>query len=1059
MFSKFFIERPVFASVVSIIITLAGFLGLNNLGVEEYPNLTPPQITVTAKYPGADAGTISNTVASPIEEAINGVEGLIYMKTTSSSSGYMTTSAYFEIGTDPLEANINVNNRVQAITASLPNEVQRYGVTVNESSSNMLGVISFYSPDNSMDASTLNNYVNINIKNELARVNGIGNVQVFGTKDYSVRIWIKPDILTKYSLTPTDVIAKVREQNSQYSAGKLGESPMKEDVSFVYTLKAQGRLSDIEEFKNIILRSDENGNILRLKDVADVELGSQDYTFEGLYNAKKAMVPVGVFMKSGANALATMDGVKAKLKELSANFNKGITYDIVYDTTDFVKISIQEVVKTFMEAILLVLVVIYMFLKNFRATIIPMIAVPVSILGTFGVLYVLGFSINLITLFALLLAIGIVVDDAIIVIENVERILRSNKNISPKQASIQAMEEVATPVISIVLVLSAVFIPVAFLGGFSGQIQKQFALTLVSSVVISGFVALTLTPALCAVFLKKEHSKPFWLVEKFNQFFDFSTNIFTAGVAKVLRHVIPSILVVGILFFAAFKLYNLVPTSLLPNEDKGVIIAFSSLPPGYTLPKTKQTTQNIALSATENENIKRSGSMIGYDMMTGSLKENASVSFFSLKDWSERKEANQSSFAIANEYNKKFWMDMNSQTFFVNPPPISGMGMSGGFEVYLQSKTGKSYEQMAQDIQKVFAVARKRPELNVMRLNSSLVTNVPQYNIILDKEKIQMLHVNTADIFKILNSTVGQYYINDFNMFGKTYQVNIRAKEEYRSGAEDLSNIFVRSSIGQMIPLSSVVKLERYTGPSNVERFNLYPAAKLSGVANAGYTSGQALEALEQSVFKALSNQEYSLGYSGSTYQEKQTQSSSGDAFIFGMIFVFLILAAQYERWLMPFAIVLSVPFAVLGSLIAIWGAKLSNDIYFQIGLLVLIGLSAKNAILIVEFAMDERQKGRSLFDSAVMASKLRFRPIVMTSIAFTLGVVPMVLSSGAGAASRHSLGTGVIGGMIVASTIALFFIPLFFVLVEGFSEWLTKKRGGKVHFAHEAIKEGSEDV
>ncbi len=1059
MFSKFFIERPVFAAVVSIIITLAGILGLNNLGVEEYPNLTPPQISVNALYPGADASTISNTVASPIEEAINGTPGLIYIKTTSSSAGSASINAYFEIGTDPLEASINVNNRVSAMKAKLPSEVQRYGVTVNESSSSMLGVIAFYSPDNSMDAITLNNYVAINVKNELARVKGIGNVQVFGSKDYSVRIWIKPDVLTKYSLTPTDVISKVKEQNSQYGAGKLGESPMEKGVDFVYTLKFKGRLSSIEQFENIILRSDKKGNILRLKDVAEVELGSADYTFEGLYNGTKAMVPIAVFMKSGANALATMDGVKAKLKSLSENFTQGITYDIVYDTTDFVKLSIQEVIKTFFEAILLVLVVIYLFLKSFRATIIPMIAVPVSILGTFGILYVMGFSLNLITLFALLLAIGIVVDDAIIVIENVERILHSDSKITPKQAAIQAMEEVATPVISIVLVLSAVFIPVAFLGGFTGQIQKQFALTLVSSVVISGFVALTLTPALCATFLKRVHSKPFWIVQKFNDFFDFSTKIFTAGVAKVLKHVIPSLLVVGILFFAAFKLYTSIPTSLLPSEDKGILIAFSSLPPGYTLPKTKQVTQNIAMAVKQNPNIKSLGAMVGYDMMTGTLNENSSVAFMMLEDWSQRLDANQSSFYMANEYNKKFWMDMNAQTFFVNPPPIMGMGMSGGFEVYLQSKTGKSYEDIAKDVQKVFAIARTKPQINVMRLSTSLTTNVPQYNVILDKDKMKMLHVNTNDIFATLNSTIGKYYINDFNMFGQTYKVNIRAKSEYRAGAENLSSIFVRSNTGEMVPLTSVLKLERYTGAASVDRFNLYPAAKLSGVANMGYTSGEALKALEDSVFEALSKQEYSLGYSGSTYQEKQATSSSSDAFIFGLIFVFLILAAQYERWLMPFAIVLSIPFAVLGSLIAIWGVGLSNDIYFQIGLLVLIGLSAKNAILIVEFAMDERQKGKSLFEAAVNASRLRFRPIVMTSIAFTLGVVPMVLSSGAGAASRFSLGTGVVGGMIVASTIALFFIPLFFILVESFSEWLTKKRGAKVHFAHEAVKEGSENV
>ncbi|PIE74865.1 MAG: hydrophobe/amphiphile efflux-1 family RND transporter [Deltaproteobacteria bacterium] len=1040
MFSKFFIERPVFASVISIIIVLGGILGLQGLGVEDYPNLTPPQISVQAIYPGADAATISNTVAGPIEEAINGIENMIYMQTTSSSSGKLTINVFFEIGTDPLKANINVNNRVQAITSSLPSEVQRFGVTVNESSTSMLGVAAFYSPDDSMDATTLNNYVNINIKNEIARVNGIGNVVVYGSKDYSVRIWIKPDLLTKYNLTPTDIISRVREQNSQYSAGKLGQSPMKDDVAFVYTLKVKGRLTDIDQFKNIILRSHENGQILRLKDVADVELGANAYNFQGLYNGEKTMIPMAFFMQSGANALATMDGVKSKLAELEKNFNNGLSYDVVYDTTDFVKTSINEVLKTFGEAILLVLIVIYLFLKNLRATIIPMIAVPVSILGTFGVLYLLGFSVNLITLFALLLAIGIVVDDAIIVIENVERILRSNPDISAKEASIQAMDEVGTAVISIVLVLSAVFIPVAFLGGFAGQIQKEFALTLVSSVIISGFVALTLTPSLCAVFLKKEHPKPLWIVEKFNDFFDWSTKIFTASVARVLRHVIPSLLVAAILFFSAYKLLNMIPTALLPKEDKGVIIAFNSLPAGYTLPKTENTSREIAKTILKNPNIKRASAMVGFDLATNTLKENASVFFIKFKDWSKRPEKNQSSFAIADMYNKMFWLTPNSQIFFANPPPISGMGMRGGFEIYLQSKTGKTYEEIAKDVQKLFAVARKRPELNPMRLNTSLVTNVPQYNIIVDKDKLKMLNINISDVFATLNATAGKYYINDFNMFGKTYKVNIRAKEKYRSGVRSLSNIFVRSTTGKMVSLASIIKLERYTGPSVVNRFNLYPATRLTGVASPGYTSGQALKAFEESVFEALSKNEYSLGYGGSTYQEKQTQSSSGNAFIFGMIFVFLILAAQYERWIMPFAIVSAVPFAVLGSLAATFFAHLSNDIYFQIGLLVLIGLSAKNAILIVEFAMEARKKGASLFDAAVEASRLRFRPIVMTSIAFTLGVVPMVTSTGAGAASRHALGTGVIGGMIVASTVALLFIPLFFYIFEGLSEWIGRK-------------------
>lgn len=1059
MFSKFFIQRPVFASVISIIIVISGLMGLNGLSVEEYPSLTPPQIVVEATYPGADAETIANTVATPIEDAINGVENMIYMQSTSSSAGTVNVNVYFEIGTNPMEASMNVNNRVSAIEAKLPAEVRRRGVTVNERSSSILEVVAFYTPDGNMNPVALNNYVNINIAEELKRVPGVGNVVVIGGKDYSVRIWVKPELLTKYNLTTNDIVARVNEQNSQYPAGKLGETPMSVNVPYVYTIKVEGRLTDIEQFKNIIIRSDKEGNILRLKDVADVQMGAQTYNFQGKYNGTKDMIPVLIFMQNGANAIATAKAVNEKVEELSKGFPQSLTYEVVYDTTKFVEVSMQEVGKTFAEAILLVLLVIYMFLKNFRATIIPMIAVPVAILGTFGVLYVIGFSMNLITLFALLLAIGIVVDDAIIVIENVERILRSNPQISPKEAAIQAMSEVSTPIISIVLVLTAVFVPVAFMEGFAGQIQKQFALTLVSSVVISGFVALTLTPALCGVFLKHQEIKPFWFVRKFNNFFDWSTKVFSAGVAKVLRHIIPSLFVVLVMFFAIYKLFGIIPSSLVPDEDKGTILVFSTLPPASTLTRTEQEVGKISQQAMQDKNVEAMGAMIGYDMQSSSLKENAAVLFIRFTDWAKRPDANQSSFAIANALNKKYFMDMGSQTFFINPPPIMGMGMAGGFELYLQSKLGKSYAQIAQDVQKVFQVARQRPELNVMRLNTSLQTNVPQYNLSLDKEKLKMLNINIADLFATLSATVGQYYINDFNMFGKTYQVNIRAQDKYRKNIRDLNNIYVRSNDGKMIPITSVVKLEKSTGADTVERFNLYPAAKITGAAAMGFTSGEAIKAIEESIFQVLSKDDYTLGWAGTSYQEVNTTGSGSKAFVFGMIFVFLILAAQYERWLMPFAIIAAVPFAVLGSLLAIYFRDLSNDIYFQIGLLVLIGLSAKNAILIVEFAMEARKKGKSVFDASIEASKLRFRPIVMTSLAFTFGVLPMVLSTGAGAASRHALGTGVIGGMIVASTVALFFIPLFFYLLERFSEWTGKKKQPKPQVVSKSVQKEEPNV
>ncbi|EAI4414536.1 efflux RND transporter permease subunit [Campylobacter fetus] len=1039
MFSKFFINRPVFACVLSIIIVIAGYIGLKSSPIEEYPQLTPPQIMVQANYSGADAQTIADTIAAPLENAINGVQDMIYMQSTSSSAGTMSLSVYFKIGTNPQTATVNVSNRVTPALSLLPEEVKRVGVTVRERSSSILNVLSFYDPSGKMSDTEISNYININVADAIKRVPGVGDAVVIGNKDYSMRVWIKPDLLKKYSLTTTDVINSIKEQNSQYATGKIGEQPTQTSNPYVYAIKPEGRLKNVSEFENIIIKANNKGNIIKLKDVATVELGAQNYTFAGRINGA-TMIPMLVFLQSGANALNTADAIVKRVDELKASFPGDLTYIVGYDTTEFVKVSIDEVIKTFIEAMILVVIVMYMFLGNVRATIIPMLAVPVSILGAFGGLYAMGFSINLITLFALILAIGIVVDDAIIVIENVERILHEEPNLTVKEATIKAMSEIVAPVISIVLVLSAVFIPVSFMEGFVGVIQRQFALTLVVSVCISGLVALTLTPALCAMILRKKENPPFWFVRKFNEFFDFSTKIFTAGVAKILKHVIMSLICVGIIIFMMAELFKVVPGGLVPAEDKGSVLAITNLPPASTLSRTTEDTEFIRSIISQNPNVKNVTGLAGYDMLAGTLRENAGIMFISMIPWNERPGEANSTAAFAAQYNKQMYMaDRNSMTYFMTPPPIMGLSITGGFELFAQNTEGKNYSQIEADMQKVVAKANAHPALNMVR--TTLDTNFPQYDLTLDKEKIKMMGINISDVFNTLSSTIGQYYVNDFNMLGKTFKVNIRSMSEYRDSPEDLRSLYVRSQDGKMVPLDSIVSLKRSLGPDNVDRFNAFPAAKIMGEPKPGYTSGDAIKAIEQIIKEELPTG-YDIGWSGSAYQEVASTGKGAQAFVFGMIFVFLILAAQYERWLMPLAVVTAVPFSVFGSLLFTWTRGLSNDVYFQIGLLLLIGLAAKNAILIVEFAMQEHLAGKSIKEAAINAARMRFRPIVMTSLAFTLGVLPMVVATGAGAASRHALGTGVIGGMIAASTIAIFFVPLFFYILESFNLWLDNKRG-----------------
>ncbi|EKC9553765.1 multidrug efflux RND transporter permease subunit [Campylobacter upsaliensis] len=1037
MFSKFFIERPVFASVVAIIISLAGAISLSSLPVEQYPTLTPPTVSVSATYTGADAQTISESVAIPIEDAINGVENMIYLESTSSASGQMRLTAYFDIGTDPNQATVDVNNRISSATAKLPEAVKKLGVTVRKSNSSILEVIALYSTDGSMNAVDIYNYITLNIIDDIKRVPGVGDAFAIGNRNYSMRVWLDPNLLNKYQITSKEVLSAIEEQNAQYATGKIGEEPVTQKSPYVYSITMQGRLKSSQEFGEVILRVNEDGSFLRLKDVADIELGSQQYVAQGRYDGNDA-VPIIINLQSGANSVNTAKLVGEKLEELSKNFPAGLAYQVPYDTTTFVKASIYEVLKTFVEALILVIIVMYLFLKNFRSTLIPMIAVPVSLLGTFAGLYLLGFSVNLLTLFALVLAIGIVVDDAIIVVENVDRILHEDPNISVKDATIIAMEEVASPVVSIVLVLCAVFIPVSFISGFVGEIQKQFALTLAISVAISGFVALTLTPSLCALFLKRNNGEPFVFVKKFNDFFDWSTKIFSAGVAYILKRVMRFVMIFGIMLGGTYYLYQSVPSSLVPTEDQGIIMSIINLPAASSLHRTIDFIDKTAKNDILGQNgINSSMALIGFDLFTNSPKENAGAMFIQLEDWADR---NVSSFEIVQNLNIKHAFNPEAQTFFLDPPPIPGLSITGGFEMYAQNRSGKSYDEIQADVDKLVAAANQRAELTGVR--TTLDTRYPQFKLEIDRDKLKYYKLNMQDVFATVSSTIGTYYVNDFSLLGKNFQVNVRAKGDFRNTQEALKNIYVKSSDGQMVALDSILTLKSSAGPDDVKRFNLFPAAQIQGSPAPGYSSGQAMAVMEE-LTKEFLGEEYTLAWSGTSYQEATNSNTGSIAFVLGMIFVFLILAAQYERWLMPLAVITAVPFALFGSLLFIWLRDFYNDVYFQTGLLLLIGLSAKNAILIVEFAMEEHlKKGKSIFDASVEAAKLRFRPIVMTSLAFTLGILPLVISSGAGSAARHALGTGLIGGMIAASTLAIFFVPLFFYLLESFNAWLDKKRG-----------------
>lgn len=1026
MFSEFFIKRPIFATVISLIIVLAGLVSIKVLPVEQYPNIVPPEIQISATYPGATAEVLADTVAAPIEQELNGVNNMIYMYSTATSSGYLTIGVVFEIGTDPDQATIDVNNKVQIAMAKLPSEVTKQGVTVEQKSNSILQVVTMQSDNKQYDTVYVSNYALLNVLDEIKRIPGVGSASLFASQDYSMRIWISPDKLSDYNMTPLDVTTAIQEQNSQFAAGRFGQEPIGEYLPYTYSVNTKGRLVNEEEFGNIILKSDSSGATLRLKDVARIELGAQDYSVSSQQNNKSA-VAFAIYLQSGANALETSNAVKAKMAELAKKFPDGITYSIPYDTTLFVNISIEEVIHTFFEAVVLVILVVYLFLQNWRATLIPILAVPVSIIGAFAGMYVLGFSINLLTLFGLILAIGIVVDDAIIVLENVERLMTEEK-LSPKEAAFKAMKEVSGPVVAVALVLSSVFLPIAFLGGMTGMMYRQFAVTIAISVLISAFVALSLTPALCALLIRKTGGKkePPAFFRAFNRGFEKVTDWYIAGVEFFLHNRKTAMLgFIGVLACIGL-LFKVVPGGLVPMEDQGSLLMAYSMPPASSLQRTLKFTDRVSGLVKENPAVKDVITISGYDILSSSQNTYSGISFIVLDDWNKRKTPALQADSIASALTGIGMSQPEGIAYSFSMPPIMGLSMTGGFEGYIQNKAGHTSTELMDKTNELLNAAAKNPALTNVRTTFSVST--PQYNIELDREKAKALNVPINQIYSVMQATFGSLYVNDFTYKGRNFRVTVQSEDKFRRSPDDLRYVYAKSNDGKLIPLSTLINVKRITGPELINRFNIFPAAKITGDPAPGYSSGQAIAAMEEVADEVL-GADYDLSWVGSAYQEKQTGGASTQAFAFGIIMIFLILAAQYEKWSLPFVVILSVPFAVLGALLATWMRGLENDLYFQVGLVTLIGLAAKNAILIVEFAVMEVESGKSYNEAAVSAARLRFRPIVMTSLAFTFGILPLVVSSGAGAASRHAIGTGMVGGMIASTFVATLFVPMMFAI------------------------------
>ena len=1037
--ANFFIRRPIVSIVLSVLIVMLGVVVLRGLSVEQYPFLAPPNIRVTATYPGASAEAVEQSVAVPIEQEVNGVDRMIYMKSSNTSDGRMLLDVNFEVGTNQDTANVLTQNRQATAAARLPAEVNQQGVTVKKQSPSILMVISLYSPQDAYDANFLINYAGINLRDQLLRIPGIAQVDLFGGTDYGMRVWIRPDMLGKLGLVPADVISAIKEQNIQAPAGKIGGAPTPTDQEMTETLSAPSRLVTPEEFDNIIIRQTASGAVVRVKDIGHSELGSQDYNSFGRLNGKPGGA-MAVYLLPGANQLKAAETIYETMEHAKAVFPPNMDYKIVYDTTPAVEASIHEILKTFVEALILVTIVVFIFLQNLRATIIPMITIPVSLIGTFIFFPLLGFSINTLSMFGLVLAIGIVVDDAIVVVEAV--IHHLEHGMSPKDATVQAMKEVSAPVIGIALILSAVFVPVALLAGLVGSMYKQFALTIAISVLLSAFNALTLTPALCALMLRppKPTRGPLGIFFRgFNKVFDYTTNGYVNVARMLVRRGFITIVIVGIVIVGALVFAKAIPAGFIPDEDQGILGVNVQLPPGASLVRTSEVLKQVETILGKTEGIESYQTIGGYGVVTNTFQSNYGTLFARLKPWEERKTEAEKVKGIMANLQREFAGIPEAVIFPFNIPTLSGFGAASGFNFLIQDRSGSmTVDQLGDLSRKFIAAARERPELG--NVFTSFDPNYPQVKVDLDREKARTLGVPVNEVFQAMSTAMGGAFVNDFNRFGRLYRVYVQAESESRLNSEDIGKIYVRSkTTNHMIPLSTLVTIKDTAGTELTTRFNLLRSVELQGAPARGYTSGQALAALEQ-VFAETMPKEMTFAYSQLSYQEK-IAPPPGPTFIMAIVVVFLLLAAMYESWRLPWAVLLGSPLVALGALFGVWLFGYDNNVYVQIGLVMLIGLAAKNAILIVEFAKAKHEEGLSLEDAALTSARLRFRPILMTAFAFILGVIPLMKASGAGAGAQNVMGTGVFFGMLVATALGVFIIPGNYTFIEG----LGRKRKAKV--------------
>jgi multidrug efflux pump len=1035
-FSKFFIDRPIFAGVLSMLIFLAGLLSLPALPISEYPEVSPPTVVVRAQYPGANPKVIAETVSTPIEEQINGVENMLYMSSQATTDGVMTLNVTFRLGTDPDKAQQLVQNRVSQAEPRLPAEVRALGITTIKSSPDLTMVVHLLSPNDRYDMTYLRNYAVLNVKDRLARIQGVGQVQLFGAGDYSMRVWLDPQKVAERGLSASDVVNEIRAQNVQAAAGVIGASPSETGLDLQLSVNAQGRLQSEEEFGDIIVKTGANGEVTRLRDVARLELGAADYSLRSLLNNKSA-VAVPIFQAPGSNAIQISDSVRKTMAELKENMPDGMDYSIVYDPTQFVRASIEAVVHTLLEAVALVVLVVILFLQTWRASIIPLIAVPVSIVGTFAVLFVMGFSINALTLFGLVLAIGIVVDDAIVVVENVERNIE--RGLSPIQASYQAMNEVTGPIIAIALVLVAVFVPLAFISGLTGQFYKQFALTVAISTVISAFNSLTLSPALAALLLKS-HDAPKdaltrtmdkglgWFFKRFNAFFHRSSEAYSGGVKRVISR---RFLVMGVyvaLIAVTYGLFKAVPGGFVPGQDKQYLVGFAQLPDGSTLDRTEEVIRRMSDIALKQPGVESSVAFPGLSINGFTNSSNAGIVFVTLKPFEERKDKSLSGGAIAMALNGKFAGIQEAFIAIFPPPPVPGLGTIGGFKLQIEDRVGAGYNALDDATKAFLAKAQTTPEL--AGLFSSFQVNTPQLYADIDRTKARQLSVPVTSVFDTMQIYLGSLYVNDFNKFGRTYSVRVQADSKFRARAEDVGLLKVRSNTGEMVPLSVLLRVQSSAGPERAMRYNGFLTADVNGGPAPGYSTGQAQDAVDRIAKETFPK---GIGYEWTelTYQEIIAGNSSLYVFPIALFLVFLVLAAQYESLTLPLAIIMIVPMSLLAAMFGVWITGSDNNVFTQIGLIVLVGLSAKNAILIVEFARELEFAGRKPIAAAIEASRLRLRPILMTSLAFIMGVVPLVTSTGAGSEMRHAMGVAVFSGMIGVTAFGIFFTPVFYVLLR----------------------------